>query len=198
MWTKRYDTETYVFGTTPAQFLVDHSAHLTAGQKALVIADGEGRNSTYLAQQGLEVTAMDSAETGLAKARKLATARGVEVDFIDADIENWDWQAEKFDMVVAIFIQFARPTLRHRIFQGIKRTLKPGGMILLHGFTPEQINRRSGGPRLVENLYTTDLLAAEFADFNILRLEAYEADLAEGPGHSGAAALIDLIATKPL
>ena len=198
MWTKRYDTETYVFGTTPAQFLIDHSAHLHAGHKALVLADGEGRNSTWLAQQGLQVTAMENAETALTKARKLAEARGVDVEFVNADIETWDWQAEQFDVVVAIFIQFARPTLRQRIFQGIKRTLKPGGVILLHGFTPEQINRRSGGPRVVENLYTTGLLAAEFADFNILRLEAYEADLAEGPGHSGAAALIDLIATKPL
>lgn len=197
MWTQRYDTETYIFGTAPAQFLVDQQACLKPGQTALVIADGEGRNSTWLAQQGLQVTAMENAETALAKARKLAKARGVAVDFIATDIETWDWQPAKFDVVAAIFIQFARPALRHRIFQGIKHTLKPGGLILLHGFTPEQINRASGGPRVVENLYTTDLLAAEFADFNILRLHEYEAFLTEGPGHNGTAALIDLVATKP-
>ena len=197
MWSERYNTEDYVFGTKPAQVLVDQKHHLIPGQKALVVADGEGRNSTYLAQLGLEVTAMDSAETGLAKARNLAALRGVAVTFIAADLAEWNWAPNTYDLVVGIFIQFAPPAFRHTIFQGIKRTLKPGGLILLHGFTPEQLGLTSGGPKQRENLYTPEMLQSAFADFEILRLSAYDADLDEGPGHNGPAALIDLIARKP-
>ncbi|WP_323007976.1 class I SAM-dependent methyltransferase [Pseudorhodobacter sp.] len=198
MWNQRYDSETYLFGTDPAQFLVDQRLCFQPNQTALVIADGEGRNSTWLAQEGLQVTAMDAAENGLAKARALADQRGVSLTYQLADLRTWDWQADSFDRVVAVFIQFADPAFRKTIFEGMKHTVKPGGLILLHGFTPEQLQNTSGGPRLQENLYTTDMLANAFEDFEILRLQAYEAVLDEGPGHSGPAALIDLVARKPI
>lgn len=196
MWNQRYDRADYLFGTEPAQFLIDQRQHLQAGQSALVIADGEGRNSTFLAQQGLQVTAMDASETGLNKARALAAQRGVSLTYLVADLRTWKWQEASFDVVVAVFIQFAEPAFRKVIFDGMKRTVKPGGLILLHGFGVAQMQNTSGGPRVLENLYTTDLLADAFADFEILRLEAYDAELDEGPGHRGPAALVDLIARK--
>lgn len=198
MWNQRYDRADYVFGTEPAQFLVDQRAHVTAGQSALVIADGEGRNSVWLAQQGMQVTAMDAAENGLAKARALADQRGVDLTLQQADLQVWDWQDAAFDVVVAVLIQFADPAFRAAIFDGMKRTVKPGGLVMLHGFTPEQMQNTSGGPRIVENLYTPEMLAEAFADFEILRLAAYDAELREGPGHNGPAALIDLVARMPL
>ncbi len=198
MWNQRYDRTDYLFGTEPAQFLLDQRQHLTAGQSALVVADGEGRNSVWLAQQGLHVTAMDAAENGLAKARALADSRNVSLTLQLADLRAWDWQEAAFDVVVAVFIQFAEPEFRAAIFEGMKRTVKPGGLILLHGFTPAQMHYTSGGPRIEAHLYTPEMLAGAFDDFEILRLEAYEADLTEGPGHHGAAALIDLVARRPV
>jgi SAM-dependent methyltransferase len=197
MWNQRYDREDYLFGTEPAQFLQDQRHHLHRGQSALAIADGEGRNSVFMAQMGLDVTAMDAAENGLAKARALAAGRGVTLDYQLADLRTWAWADAQYDLVVAIFIQFAEPEFRKAIFEGMKRTVKPGGVILLHGYGVEQMHHNSGGPRILENLYTTDLLADAFSDFEILRLEAYEATLDEGPGHSGTAALIDLVARRP-
>lgn len=197
MWNQRYDRKDYLFGTEPAQFLVDQREVLKAGQSALVIADGEGRNSVWLAEQGLQVTAMDAAENGLAKARALAEARGVTLTAMLADLRTWNWQEAAFDVVVAVFIQFADPDFRTAIFDGMKRTVKPGGLILLHGFTPAQMQLASGGPRIETHLYTPDMLAEAFGDFDILRLAEYDADLREGPGHDGPAALIDLVARRP-
>jgi 2-polyprenyl-3-methyl-5-hydroxy-6-metoxy-1,4-benzoquinol methylase len=198
MWNQRYDRSDYLFGTKPARFLTRAHGLLQAGNTALVIADGEGRNSTYLAEQGLQVTAMDAAETGLAKARALANLREVTLDYQLADLREWDWQEAAFDCVVAIFIQFAEPDFRKAIFDGMKRTVKPGGLILLHGFSTAQMQNNSGGPKVLANLYSRDLLAEAFEGFTIERLETYDEVLDEGPGHRGMAALADLIARRPL
>ncbi|WP_417770620.1 SAM-dependent methyltransferase, partial [Stappia sp.] len=156
-----------------------------------------GRNSVFLAERGLDVVAMDSSDVGLDKARRLARDRGVTVDFRLADLDEWDWREAAFDVVAAIFIQFAGPAFRAQIFDGIERTLKPGGVLLLHGYTPEQLNHGTGGPPHAENMYTREMLADRFADWQIERLEAYEEELREGSHHSGRSALIDLVAHRP-
>lgn len=198
MWNQRYDRKDYLFGTEPAQFLLDQQESLQAGDSALVIADGEGRNSTFLAQKGLRVTAMDTSKTGLAKAQALAEQRGVAPDFVLGDLRDWVWENAAYDVVVAIFIQFAEPAFRKTIFDGMKRAVKPGGRVMLHGFSVAQMQHDSGGPKVLDNLYTKEMLAEAFAGFKIERLEGYQAVLAEGPGHSGPAALMDLIARRPV
>ncbi len=197
MWNDRYDTPDYLFGTDPAAFLAREAQRLAPGQTALCVADGEGRNSVFLAGQGLGVTAMDASDVAVAKARALADQRGAAVDFHVSDIAGWDWDARRYDAVIAIFIQFAAPPLRDAIFAGMVRALAPGGLLLLHGYSTAQLAHNTGGPRVIENLYTTDLLADRFADLTILRLADYEADLAEGSRHVGRSALIDLVARKP-
>jgi len=196
-WNQRYDREDYLFGTEPAAFLRAHEALLTPGARTLAVADGEGRNSVYLAEKGLDVVALDNADLGIAKAQKLAGTRGVSVDFRLADIHSWDWASEPCDLLVAIFIQFASPDQRAALFEGFKTALRPGGRLLLHGYTPKQMDYGTGGPRIVENLYTEDLLAGAFSDFEIEELTAYDAHVDEGVGHSGLSALIDLVARKP-
>lgn len=197
MWNERYSKAGYLFGTEPAQFLRDHKAYLKPSSKVLAVADGEGRNSVYMAGQGLNVVAMDGSCIAIEKARALAMSRDVTVDFVESDIAAWDWDQAQYDMVVAIFIQFVGPAQRAEIFAGIKRTLKPGGVLMLHGYTPEQIELGTGGPPNVENMYTEEILAQAFADFEILELRSYERHVDEGEGHSGTSALIDLIAKKP-
>ncbi|MBK5971168.1 MULTISPECIES: SAM-dependent methyltransferase [Thiorhodovibrio] len=198
MWDQRFDREDYLYGTEPSQFLAAQTERLRPGQRALVVADGEGRHAVHLATLGLEVTAMDSSGVALTKARKLAAASGVAVDFHQADLRDWTWAPARYDVVVAIFIQFAEPALRAAIFAGIQRTLAPGGLLLLHGFTPAQLAFHSGGPPCAELLYTPELLRAAFAELEILRLGEYQSELREGTGHVGQAALIDLVARKPL
>ena len=197
MWNDRFAKPGYLFGTEPAQFLVNHVAHLQAGRTALAVADGEGRNSTYMAAQGVQVTAMDSSDVAVDKAHALALAQGVEVDFNVADMAKWDWAGQSFDLVVGVFIQFVGPEARVAQFNGMKQAVKPGGLVMLHGYTPKQIEFGTGGPPSVENLYTEDLLREAFADFQIIELHSYEREIDEGEGHSGMSALVDLIARKP-
>ena len=197
MWNERYSKPGYLFGIEPARFLQEHSAHLTAGARVLAVADGEGRNSVYMASLGLDVAAMDSSHIAIEKARALAMVQGVDVAFHEADIAKWDWAEGRYDLVVAVFIQFVGPTQRDAIFKGMMRTLKPGGVLMLHGYTPEQIALGTGGPPQAENMYTVEMLKTAFADFEILELNAYERVVDEGEGHSGRSALVDLIARKP-
>jgi SAM-dependent methyltransferase len=195
MWNERFGGAEYLFGTEPADFVRRTAPDLPPG-RLLSVADGEGRNSVYLAGLGHRVTAMDGSEVGLAKARRLAEARGVSVAFHLADIAAWDWAAEPYDAVLGVFIQFAPPPLRDAIFAGMKAALRPGGLVLLHGYTPEQLTHGTGGPRAIENLYTVDLLRKTFSDMEILTLNAYEAEISEGHGHMGRSALVDLVARK--
>ena len=197
MWDERYNREDYVFGTEPNAFLASCAPLLAPGRRVLCVADGEGRNSVWLAGQGLSVTAFDFSAVGIAKAQRLAAAKGVAVDYRLAAIEDWDWSPDRFDIVAAIFIQFAEPALRSRVFEGIKRTLKPGGLLLMQGYRPAQIEFATGGPRARENLYTAALLEEAFAGFDILRLDEHDSEIQEGPGHAGLSALIDLVARKP-
>jgi cyclopropane fatty-acyl-phospholipid synthase-like methyltransferase len=197
MWDARYSTDEYVFGTEPAAFLTNHSVLLTAGTSALAVADGEGRNAVYLAEQGLDVTTMDISPVGVEKARRLATERGVEVDIRVADVLDWDWSNESYDLVVAVFIQFLTPEQRPDVFDGMVAALRPGGRLMLHGYRPEQVDNGTGGPPNRDHMYTDALLRESFAGMQIEQLHSYDAVLEEGAGHRGESALIDLIATKP-
>lgn len=192
-WNARYDTPEYVFGTAPSQVLERHAARLIPGQSALAVADGEGRNSVFLAERGMRVTAFDGAENALLKARALAGSRGVEVRYDEADILTYDWDAAQYDLVVAIFIQFLTPEERGPVFEGLLRATRPGGLILLHGYGLDQLAHGTGGPREASQLYTEDMLRKAFAGREILELRSYEAVLEEGPGHSGPSALVDLL-----
>jgi len=196
-WNGRFASESYVFGTRPAAFLVDNAHYVPPRSRVLVPADGEGRNSVFLAAMGHEVVATDIAKEGIAKARKLADARGVSVEFRHLDLQGWKWPEAEFDAVVAVFIQFASPAFRNEIFAGMKRAVRPGGIALLHGYTPKQLEYRTGGPPDVEQLYTEKLLRTAFADWELLRIEAYERELDEGEGHKGLSAIVDMIARRP-
>ncbi|MCF8510775.1 MAG: methyltransferase domain-containing protein [Rhodobacteraceae bacterium] len=197
MWDERYAGKDYLFGTEPAAFLAREAAVLPPRCRVLSLADGEGRNSVYLAGLGHRVTAMEASSVALQKARALADARGVEVDFQPATIEAWDW-AQPFEAVLGIFIQFAPPALRKAIHAGIAQAVAPGGLVLLHGYAPRQIANGTGGPRAVENLYDLAELAGDFPGWQVVRAADYDADLSEGHGHSGQSALIDFIARRPV
>lgn len=196
-WDQRYDREDYLFGTRPNAFLERQRHRLRPGMTALAIADGEGRNGVWLAEQGLVVHTVDGSAVAVAKAERLAAARGVALRAEVADVSTWRFPVGTVDVVAAIFIQFAPPPLRATLFAALRAALKPGGLVLLEGYRPEQIAYGTGGPSAVENLYTEDLLRTAFAGFDILELAAYDAVLEEGAAHNGPSALIDLVAAAP-
>ena len=207
-WSARYRDagDDYLFGTAPNKFLASQAEHFGEGMRVLAVADGEGRNSVWLAEQGCAVTATEISPVALEKAAKLARGRHVAtkealvgpwVDFVQADIFDWTWPNEAFDAVVGIFIQFAGPAERPRQLAGMKQAVKPGGLLFLQGYTPKQLEYRTGGPSAVENLYTEVLLRETFADWEIVLLHEHEDLIEEGSAHAGRSALIDLVARKP-
>ena len=197
-WNRRFSEAGYLFGTEPNAWLHDHASLWEAGERVLSVADGEGRNSVWLAQQGLTVDAFDISEVGVRKARDFARITGVKVNFAVADITTLQWPQGLYDGVVAIFIQFAEPALRSRIFRGMVECLKPGGRLVLQGYTPRQLEYRTGGPPFASHMYTPELLREGFSQLEILELKEYEGELAEGTGHKGASALIGMVARKPM
>ena len=196
MWDERFSADHYIFGTEPAAFLVSQAQLLQPGLEALVIADGEGRNSVFMAERGVQVTAMDASPVGLAKAAKLADERGVQITQVEADLVTWDWEPDRYDLVVGIFFQFLPPAEMPGVFAGLAETVRSGGRLLIHGYTPKQIEFGTGGPPVAENMYTDELLRDAFGDLEIEHLQSYEAEISEGTGHVGMSALIDLVARK--
>jgi len=197
-WNRRFSAPGYVFGTQPNRFLASKQALLKKGQSVLCVADGEGRNSVWLAERGLDVTAFDFSPVAVEKARQLAAERGVHVRYEVAGVYDWAWPQAAFDVVAAIFVQFADPAMREFMFARMARALKPGGLLLLEGYTPKQLEYRTGGPSQVENLYTVPMLRAAFRDLEILELREYEDQLEEGERHTGRSALVDLAARAPV
>ena len=195
-WNLRYAGDDYVFGTEPNAYLREHAARWRPGSKVLCVADGEGRNSVWLAAQGLAVDAFDISEVGVAKARKLGATTGVSVDFSVAGCDSWPWPIERYDGVAAIFVQFADPAMRERLFANIIGSLKIGGLLVLLGYSPKQLDYKTGGPSQISHLYTEEILRTAFASMEILELRAFEADLDEGARHRGRSALVGLVARR--
>lgn len=204
IWSKRYSDagKDYLFGTEPNSFLARHEALLQNSGSAISIADGEGRNSVWLAGLGLKVTAVEISAVAIEKARHLAAARKVEVEFIQADMLATSFPPSDlqgaFDWVIGIFIQFVGPQGRDRQFEVMKQLTRPGGHILLLGYKPKQLEYGTGGPSAIENLYTEDMLRSAFADWDIEELVEYEDTIGEGTGHVGRSALIGMVAGKPI
>jgi 2-polyprenyl-3-methyl-5-hydroxy-6-metoxy-1,4-benzoquinol methylase len=195
-WNRRYAGDEFLFGTEPNAWLREHASSLPSGGRILSVADGEGRNSVWLARQGFQVDAFDVADRAVMKAQAFARREGVSVNFAVADVDGYPWPGAAYDGVAAIFVQFADPATRTRLFERIVRSLKPGGVLILQGYTPKQLEYRTGGPPFLSHLYTRELLEAAFADLSIIELREYEAEVQEGQGHSGQSALIGLVARR--
>ena len=196
-WNERFDQEEFIFGKEPNEYLVEKARqYLKVNDKVLCIADGEGRNGVWLAKQGMHVVGFDASDIALAKAKKFAQDNQVEVEYSFSDTDSFDWQVNEYDAVVGIFIQFADPAMRERIFHQTYQALKPDGIFILQGYTPKQLEYKTGGPSLIEHLYTEELMRDLAKDFTILELTSYEKELSEGPRHTGMSAILGLVARK--
>lgn len=196
-WNTRYARDDYLFGEAPNAFLRRQAHWLKPGGSVLCVADGEGRNSVWLAERGFDVTAFDFAPNAVAKATRLARQRNASVDHRLGDMDTWPWGARQYDALVAVFIQFMAPRRREAAFAGMMSAVLPGGVFALEGYRPEQVDYRTGGPPDRENMYTREWLESTFTGWEVLVLDDYDAAIGEGSAHLGMSALIDLVARKP-
>jgi SAM-dependent methyltransferase len=195
-WENRYRVPGYAFGTEPNYFLASSKALLPRSGRALAVADGEARNGIWLAEQGLDVLSIDFLPSAQEKARALAKQRGVSLTIAPADVHNWDYPDAAFDVLVEIFTQFSSPAERARKWAGMRKALKPGGLLIIQGYTPKQLQYGTGGPKEVEKLYTRALLEAAFGDLRDVTIVEEELEIHEGTSHGGMSAVINLTARR--
>ncbi len=195
-WEGNYAVDHYLFGTAPNAFLARSAGAIAPGARVLSIADGEGRNGVFLAEQGMDVTAQDFSPRAQEKSRALAAERGVSLTWELSDLTQRDWAPEAFDAVVGIFFQFLDAATRKSVFDGIARTLKPGGVLLIEGYGPRQLEYGTGGPKVLENLYSEKLLREAFSEFSYVEVKSYDAEINEGARHVGMSSLVDMVARR--
>jgi SAM-dependent methyltransferase len=195
-WEDRFAVPDYAFGKEANYFLASCKPLLPRSGKALAVADGEGRNGVWLAEQGLDVVSLDFSPSAQRKARALAKERGVTVTFLQDDVHTFDYPEETFDVVAEIFTQFSTPAERAMKWAGMRKALKPGGLLIIQGYTPKQLQYGTGGPKEIENLYTRAMLEDAFRDFRDMKIVEEELELHEGTSHGGMSAVINLTARK--
>ena len=194
-WTSRFGTPEYLFGEEPNAYLKAQTSLLHPGS-VLSVADGEGRNSVWLARHGHAVTAFDFCQPAVEKAQRLAQKHHVQIQAVCSDWQSFAWMPERYDNVVGIFFQFVDPVSRAELFRRMDAVLKPGGTLILQGYGIGQLTYNTGGPGKLEHLYTQDLLRTSFSNYDVLDCRDYDADIQEGTGHQGMSALVGFTARK--
>ena len=194
MWDERYSAAGYAYGTTPNEFLEQYFDRIPKG-RVLSLAEGEGRNAVFLAQQGYTVTAVDGSSVGLSKARTLAAANNVVVDLIHADLADYDLGENQWDGIVSIFCPLPS-LLRRQIYKKVELALKRNGVFLLEAYRPEQLQYGTGGGTSVDVMQTKNSLSVELAGLKFEHLVELERDVREGTYHTGIGAVVQAIAVK--
>jgi len=193
-WNNRFAAPHFIYGETPNAFVAEMAAQIPAGP-VLFLAEGEGRNAIHLATLGHRVTAVDQSEAGLAKARRLAAARGVEIETVLADLENFTIEPGVWSGIVATFAHLP-PALRCQVHAQAVRGLRPGGVFVLEAYTPAQLAFDTGGPKSPELLMTLAGLRDELAGLEFLVGREIEREVIEGDGHTGRGAVVQILARR--
>ena len=194
MWDQKYAIDDYVYGTEPNDFLRQQAQVIPNG-KVLCLADGEGRNSVYLASLGYDVTAVDSSAVGLEKAHKLAAAKGVTITTQVVDLADYDLGEDKWQGIVSIFCHLP-PPLRKQVHANIGRALAVDGVLLLEAYTPAQLQHGTGGPPVAAMMMQADELQQELTGMQVQACEELEREIVEGIGHKGTGAVVQYIGNK--
>ena len=194
MWDEKYSASNYIYGTKPNEFLTQNFNLLPKG-KILCLAEGEGRNAVFLAKQGYSVTAVDGSAVGLQKARKLAEENHVSIEFIHADLADYELGEEKWDGVVSIFCHLP-VNIRQDLHQKVVTSLKHHGVMLLEAYTPDQLKYNTGGPPTADLTMTTIQLTEELKGLHFSLIQELEREVVEGTHHTGTGAVIQVIALK--
>ena len=194
-WDSRYGQDGFYYGTEPNDFLVEQVSRILPGGRVLCLAEGEGRNAVYLAGQGFRVLAVDGSKVGLEKARKLAEARGVQIETCLADLSGFAFDRNAFDAVVSIWCHLP-PPLRSEVHARSVEALKQGGVLILEAYRPKQLEYKTGGPPVPELMMTREILARDFSGLEHLVLEEKDRIIHEGQGHEGLSAVVQFSGVK--
>lgn len=195
-WNQRYGKDEFAYGTAPNDFLVEFAHQLPPRGRVLCLADGEGRNGVWLAQQGHAVTSVDIAAEGMAKATRLAKDKCVMLDTRVADLADFEFGTQAWDGIVSIFMHLP-PKLRREVFARGVAALRPGGVVLFEAYAKGQLGRGTGGPPEIDLLVDLDEVRQEFPGCRILHAFCGLREVREGRHHSGTGEVVQLVVQKP-
>lgn len=193
-WNHRYGLPGWAYGTEPNDFLREVAPTLAG--PVLCLGEGEGRNAVFLAQRGLEVTAIDLSPRALEKAQQLASERGVRITTQEADLSDFPLGEGQWGAIVSIWCHLP-PWLRQRVHREVVRALCPGGRFVLEAYTPEQLALDTGGPRSLDLLYAPADLRKDLQGLVLDQFEVREREVNEGEWHRGRSAVVQVVARRP-
>ncbi len=196
MWEERYSSPEFAYGKEPNDFVREMAPKIAEGGRVLCLAEGEGRNAVFLASRGHSVMAMDRSNAGLAKARMLAEERGVSIETVQGDLATFDLGASQWDAIVSVFAH-CPPDVRARVHGAIAAALKPGGVLILEAYGPEQLNYKTGGPPSLDLLMSVDVLKEELAGLELDIAAQLVRELHEGRYHDGEGAVVRVLGHRP-
>lgn len=193
-WNQRFGETNFAYGTAPNHFFAQQLSLLEPQGRLLLPAEGQGRNAVYAAELGLQVDAFDLSEVGKTRALELAASRDVSIHYWIEDLATLSLENNQYDVIGLVFMHLP-PDLRRVVHQKLIPSLKPGGRIILQGFSKKQLGLQTGGPKNLAMLFSEEELAADFEGLEIEIVEE-RVTLDEGPYHQGEAEVINLVAIK--
>jgi cyclopropane fatty-acyl-phospholipid synthase-like methyltransferase len=194
-WDTRYAESDYAYGTNPNDLLKENSGKIKPGSEILCLAEGEGRNAAFLAERGHKITAIDYSESGLKKLNSLAKEKGVKIETICVDLNEYTLEDNKWDAIICIFGHFPSE-LRRKLFSRIYPSLRQEGLFLLEAYSKQQVQFKTGGPQSADLLYSVHELTHDLKEFNHLEVKLKERFISEGKYHHGMSSVIQIIANK--
>jgi len=195
-WDDKYNTEEYIFGTRPNRFLVECVSGLTPGN-ALSLGEGEGRNAIYLAGLGFEVTAVDLSVYAIKKAQRLAQQNGQTLTTLHSDLNDYVIAPGQWDVVLCFFVHIL-PEERARMHRQVVKGLRPGGVYILEGFSPDQLKYAKRGPDNPGQLYDLQTIRDELTGLEFTISRQIERLLDDSEPEQGVCAVTQVMAVKQL
>lgn len=195
IWNERFNSEEYYYGEEPNVFIQQQAFRLEPCQKVIAFAEGEGRNAVFLAKRNLEVTAIDYAESGLQKAKKLAQKNGVEIHSKKIDLLVEDVASDEYNAAIMVFGHFHKND-QTMVLNKMKKAIKPKGILMLEVFSKEQLKYGTGGPPELEMLYEPKDILAWCEGHEVIHFFYGEQERMAGKVHNGLAHVIQLVLRK--
>ena len=194
-WNERYAGDELAYGDEPNDFLRDIADRLPRAGRAVDLAAGQGRNAVFLASLGLDVLAVDQSEVGLRRSEELAAARGVALRTEVADLREFDVEPGSLDVVSSIFVHLPS-SVRTSVHGRVSTWLRPGGLFVFEWYGPGQLGRGTGGPNDPDQVASLEVITSELDGFDIEHGAEVERDVLEGRYHTGASAVVQVLARK--
>ena len=171
-WNRRYAGKELVWTAEPNRLFAAEVGDLPPG-RALDVACGEGRNAVWLAERGWSVTAVDFSDVALEKARRLASSRGVDVDWVLADVVEYPAEPRAFDLVAILYLQLPRAELLRAVGSAAE-AVAPGGTLFVLAHDTTNLTDGYGGPKDPAVLYTAEDVLPALDGLHVERAEAVE------------------------